>query len=1159
MRFGVLGPLAVWTADGELTAVPEAKVRFLLADLLVTPGQVVPADRLVEDLWGETPPVRPAAALQTLVSRLRKALLAAGGDGTVVHRPPGYQLRVTGDAVDAERFLALADRARRAADPRERATGFAGALAQWRGPAFAGFADEPFARAAAALLEEQRLLVREEQAEARIQLGEHGPLAGELGELTERHPLRERLRAAHMRALYGAGRPSEALEVYQEVRRLLAEDLGLEPGPELVALQREILSRTGHTGPTSHAGLTRHASSTRHASPTRHTGRTPPVAAKLPVPVTGLIGRSRSVAEVRALLAAERLVTLTGPGGVGKTRLALEIAGGETAVLFPDGVRLVELAGTARSAGASGEAVDELAEVAAVALGIRDDARPGSLPPSAAGGPHPLADRLADALRDRRLLLVLDNCEHVIEAVAALARLLLQAAPGVRLLATSREPLGIAGEQLWPVPPLDVPKPGAAPAEVMRSGAVRLFVARAVAASPGFTLSEGNAETVATICRRMDGIPLAVELAATRLRVLGPAALAERLDDRFGLLTSGRRDAPARQQTLRAVIDWSWELLTAAERAVLRRLAVHSDGCTLDSAEALCSGSGVKPGEVVDLLARLVDRSLVVVTDGAVLTEGAVLSDGPDGPGAFEGQHPRYRLLESVAAYCLEQLRATRADLAHGPATEYDHLRRAHLRHYTQLAEQAESRLRGGDQQRWLRRLDAEAANMRTALDTAAATGEAPLARRLVRAMAWYWFLRGRLTEAKRSMATALAVAESPAADRRAGTSGGDRAHVAAWHAGMTLLSGDPLGTREVSRLPLRLYEGMAGPGPEDMAGPGPEETAGPGPEETAGADETGGRGRPGWFLAHAATMFGAMEVGAELVRRTLADVRTQGDRWGVAAALSVRGVQRYVRGDLVASRSDAEESLALFRELGDRWGQLQAFGVLGRLAEIEGDYRSAEAAHRNGLRIAEDLGLWTEASVRWSELGRIALLEGDHARAERLHHNGRRLAVEHADRRAQEFAEVGLALGARQQGRLEEAEPHLRTWLTWNRRFEAANGAALILAELGFIAELRGDHDAALTLHTEGLTAARTTGDPRAVALALEGLAGAHQLAGRPELAARLLGTATRSRTSVQAPLPPAERGDVDRITSAVRAALGDPGFAAEFARDESPRHDPA
>ncbi|MGW8888094.1 BTAD domain-containing putative transcriptional regulator [Streptomyces sp. NPDC055749] len=1116
MRFGVLGPLAVWTANGELVAVPDAKVRLMLADLLVEPGRVLSSGRLVEDLWGDRLPARPVSALQTLVSRLRKALTAAGGGGLVAHRPPGYLLKVTGDAVDAERFISLADQARRTADPRERAARFAQALAQWRGPAFAGFADEPFARAAATRLEEQRLLVWEEFAETRLELGDHGQLAAELQELSERHPFRERLRQAHMRALYGAGRPGEALDVYQDVRRRLDEELGLEPGPALVALHQEILRQD----PAALRAAPVSGSDTRTAS-LGPRDDTAPRRTNLPAPVTPLIGRSQAVADVRALLATERLVTLTGPGGVGKTRLALEVASG-SAEPFADGVWLVELSGLARSAkageaepgqaGSSGAAwtTEGPAELVAAALSIRDDAWSGARP---ATGALPLAERLADALRDRRLLLVLDNCEHVVETVAGLTHLLLRAAPGVRILATSREPLGVSGELLWPVPPLDVPLPGAESADVLCSSAVRLFAARAAAASPGFAVSDDNAEAVATICRRMDGIPLALELASTRVRVLGADRLAERLDDRFGLLTDGRRDAPARQQTLRAVIDWSWELLTAAERAVLRRLAIHSDGCDLEAAEALCPGDGVKPVEVVDLLARLVDRSLVVVVQQ---------TDGP-----------RYRLLESVAAYCLDRLRTATGSTAHATGatpndravtSEYDRLRGAHASYYAALAEKADIHLRGGDQQRWLRRLDAESANIRAALDTAAGAGDARLAGRLVRAMAWYWFLRGRFTEARRSMAEALAAEELHGADPGGGQKGSDRAVLAAWHAGMTLLCGDRNSLRGEGHSPLRLYEDMRDPG------------------DRAGA---------GWFLGYAATLFGAAEDGEELVRRSLDEFRTAGDRWGIAAALSVRGVQRYVRGDLAASRSDGETSLSLFRETGDRWGQLQATGVLGRLAEIEGDYRAAEAGHREALGIAEALGLWTEVSTRWSELGRTALLAGDHARAEELHERGRRVAVEHGDRRAQEFAETGLALGARRQGRFDVAEAYLRTWLEWNRQFDAENGTALILAELGFIAEQQGDAEAALNLHTEGLNAARSTGDPRAIALALEGLAGVWQLAGRPEAAAGLLGTAARSRASVGAPLPLAERGDVSRITTAVRKAMGDADFQAAFERD--------
>ncbi|GAA2391539.1 BTAD domain-containing putative transcriptional regulator [Streptomyces glaucosporus] len=1093
MRFGVLGPLAVWSDDGAPVAVPESKVRALLADLLTAPGRVIPADRLIDELWTTTLPANPSGALQTLVSRLRRVLARAGAAETVLRRAPGYLLAVASEEVDAGRFAALTARARTAADHRERADILTEALALWRGPAFADFADEPFARAAIARWEEQRLLALEEQAEARLELGDHALLAGELADLTDRHPLRERLRAAHMRALYGAGRASEALDGYLDLRRRLNEELGLDPSPELTALHQEILRqsptlrrplrgadagprrpRTGHSPAREGAA---HTGEPRTGAPAVHRPRT-----NLPAPVTDLIGRSDSVDALRARVRASRLVTLTGPGGVGKTRLAAEVAA-RLAPEHRDGVWLVELANQAL-AGPSG---DELAELVAATLGVRDDA--GSGPPTG-GRPYTLPDRLTDALRGRRLLLVLDNCEHVIEAAADLARALLRHAPGVHILATSQEPLGVAGEQVWPVPPLDLPDPAAPTAVLARSSAVRLFLARTRAALPAFELTDDNAWAVAAVCRRLDGIPLALELASARVRVLGVHELAERLDDRFRLLTTGRRGAPARQQTLRAMIDWSWELLTAAERTVLRRLAVHADGCSLEAAEAVCAGDGVKPPEVLDLLARLVDRSLVSVT--------------------HEAYGPRYRLLESVAAYCLERLRAE----------EHDRVRRAHAHYYASLAERADSFLRGERQQQWLRRLDAETANVRAALDGAAADGDGRLMLRLTRAMVWYWFLRGRLGEARRSLTRALDTAGALAPHRAAPTDV-DRAQAMAWRTGMSLLSGDPDGLAGHSRYALTLYEDI------------------PDPRE---------RTRVGWFLGFAVTRFGDQGVGEELLDRVLAESRALGDRWGIAAALGTRGMQTYVRGDLGSSRRVGEESLALFREIGDRWGQLQAMAVLGRVAEIEGDYAEAGRLHREGLRVAEELSLWTDVSVRLSELGRMALLAGDHSRADELHERGRRLAVEQGDKPAEEYAEIGLALSARRQDRLDEAEGRLRRWLDWNRQFDAANGAALILAELGFVAELRGDVEAALAWHREGLAAARATGDPRAVALAWEGLAGARALAGRHEHAAVLLGAAAAARASVGAPLPHGERSDVDRIESAVRTALGDAAFSAAY-----------
>lgn len=997
MRFGVLGPLAIWSADGELVGVPHAKVRSLLAALLTAPGQVVSADRLIDELWGDAPPANATGALQTLVSRLRQVLTRAGGPGLLTYRALGYVLEVADDAVDAGRFTALTAQARTAPGPRERAELFTEALGLWRGPAFAGFQDERFAREALTRLEEQRLLALEEQAEARLELGEHSQLAPELGELTRRHPLRERLRGAHMRALYGAGRASEALDSYQDLRRRLDEDLGLEPAPELAALQHEILQQD----PALRAAPAPSA--------------TPRPRTNLPTPLTDLIGRSDSVDAVRDLVNSGRLVTLTGPGGVGKTRLAVEVAT-RLSEAYTDGVWLVELASQALPAAPGAAAGDDLAEIVAATLGIRDDTGPGPLP---SGLPRTLLDRLTDALRGRRLLLVLDNCEHVVEAAAGLAQEVLRAAPGVHVLATSQEPLDIAGEQLWPVHPLDLPEDpegpegSADPAVLRRSSAVRMFLDRAAATSPGFELTDDNARAVASICRRLDGIPLALELASTRVRVLGVRELAKRLDDRFKLLTGGHRGAPARQQTLRAMIDWSWELLTAAEQSVLRRLAIHSEGCTLDAAEAVCAGDGVKPAEVLDLLTRLVDRSLVLA--------------------GHEADGPRYRLLESVSAYCLERLRAT----------EYERVRAAHAHYYAAFAERADSFLRGGDQRQWLRRLDAESANIRGALDAAAANGDGTLMRGLAHAMVWYWFLRGRLTEANRQLTVALGLPgeAEPSAEGDPG-----RAVTAAWRAGVGLLSGAPDDSARRSAAVLRLYEDIGDPHE---------------------------RTRAGWFLGFAVTRFGDFAVGEELVNRVLTESRALGDCWGIAAGLSTRGMQTYVSGNLTASRSDGEESLALFHEAGEGWGRLQAMAVLGRLAEIEGDYEQATRLHEQGLRVAEDLGLWTDASMRWSDLGRIALLNGEYARADEFHERGRRLAVEQGDKPAEEFAELGLALGARRQGRLDAAESYLRTWLAWNRQFDAEYGAALILAELGFVAELRGDADAALSLHLEGLAAA--------------------------------------------------------------------------------------
>ncbi|MET7335131.1 BTAD domain-containing putative transcriptional regulator [Nonomuraea sp. NPDC005650] len=1069
MRIGVLGPLTVWSDDGGIVAVPGLKVRALLAALLVHRGRPVPADLLIDHLWGDDLPGNAPGALSAKASYLRRALEDAepGGRALVVSPPPGYLLRVEADAVDAYRFESLTARARETDDPQAKAELLSGALALWRGPAFADFADEPFARTTIARLEEQRLTAMEDLAEARIALGMHAAVAGELGDLLAGHPLRERPRALHMLALYRAGRQSEALSSYEESRAHLAQELGVDPGPALTGLHRSILAH----------------------DPELNAPRAPAPATNLPNALTGLIGRDEAVVEVRTLLKQHRLVTLTGSGGVGKTRLSMDVAA-PMAETLTDGAWLVELG--ALRPGLPDER-ESLTDLVMAVLDLRD---------GGAGPREAPADRLARALRTRRLLLVLDNCEHVIEPVAELTGLLLRAVPGLRVLATSREPLGLAGEVVWPVPPLEVPGPGDGtdPATLERFGAVRLFVARTAAAARGFTLTPDNAEAVAVLCRRLDGIPLALELAATRVRTLGMHGLLARLDDRFRLLTTGHRGAPPRQQTLMGMIDWSWELLTEPERTVLRRLAVHADGCTLEAAEAVCAGGGVPPGDVLDLLARLVDRSLVVMSDRH--------DDGP-----------RYRLLESVAAYGLDRLHE---------AGELRQATRRHCAHYTDLAERAEPHLYGPDQRRWLQRLDAEAGNLHAALDDAVRHGAAGLALRLANALAWYWFLRGRPAEARRSLQAALgAASEAPQAAR---------ARAMAWHTGISFLLGDIADWPARHEAVLSAYEGVA--------------------------DEQG-RARAEWFLAFAEIDLGDVAATGELIDRVLTTFRAVGDQWGVAAALSLRAKHAHVRSDAGALERDGTRGAELFRRLGDRWGLLQATEWLGAHAALTGDYEQAARLHRDGLRMAGELGLWPEYAGSLSWLGWIAMERGDHASAREHCEQGLRLATEQGSSLGAVFAEMGLAFAARREGDLDVAETHLLHLLRAAAQHNTGPGRALfapsVLVELGYVEELRGNPAAAMTRHAEALAIARDLGAVADTAQALSGLAGACALDGHPRQAARLLGAAAAARESIPKAVTPAEQADLDRITFAARTALSEEEFAAAFGHGRLLRPDEA
>jgi predicted ATPase/DNA-binding SARP family transcriptional activator/class 3 adenylate cyclase len=671
VHYSVLGPVSVTDADGADRTPGGERQRLLLATLLAHAGRVVSTDRLADQLWGDDLPANAAAALQNQVSRLRR-LLADDATSPLVTGPEGYRLVVSGDELDAARFEALLATAETADHPGRRRALLEEALGLWRGRAYGEVADRPVLQAEATRLEELRAAAAEDRAQALLDEGRVAEAIAAGEELVASWPLRERPRALLMQTLYAGGRQTEALAVYRDYRELLADELGLEPSPSLAALEGRVL-RHDFGAPVPAAPTAPAPPGGEVARPRRSLGP----------PATSFVGRERDLAGVLQRLGSCRLVTICGTGGVGKTRLALEAAA-RSAGRYPDGAPVLELAEVAPG--------DDVAAAIASTLGI----------PERAG--TSVADRLAESLRDRRLLLVLDNCEHVLDEVAAVVEPLLRATDSVDVLATSRAALAVDGEQVWPLVPLE--------ASGLEAPALRLFADRARAASPGITLDGDNRAVVERICERLDGLPLALELAAARLRVTGLSEVLEAVEGDVELLSGGRRTPEARHRSLEALVEWSYQLLSPDEQRLFARLSVFAGAFTTDDAVAVTADEELDAKRVPGLLWSLVEQSLVVHHD--------------DPPAAA-----RYSLLEMLRQAGRQRLEAEGCRLE---------LERRHAGHVLRKAEEARTLAQGPEAASGVALVDRFLPELRSAFGYLRATDDLDTLLRLAYAVFWYGF-----------------------------------------------------------------------------------------------------------------------------------------------------------------------------------------------------------------------------------------------------------------------------------------------------------------------------------------------------------------------------------------------------------------------------------
>jgi predicted ATPase/DNA-binding winged helix-turn-helix (wHTH) protein len=881
IEFRLLGKIEAVRNDAVLPLGGQRQ-RALLALLVLGRGRPVSADRLADELWAGRPPEGASTTLRSYVSKLRSAL---GKGPSITGGSGGYAIAVDPQTVDAQRFERLAEEGREALE-RGAASRAAERLREglelWRGRPFGDLGDEGSLRLEAERLEELRLHALEGRIEADLALGKGGELVEELETLVRTHPYRERFWRQLMLALYRADRQADALAAYRRAREVLDEELGLEPSEELRQLEQAIL---------------RHDVEEAKPPEERH---------NLPAEVTTFVGRQRELGELEALLGESRMVTITGVGGTGKTRLALE-TGRRVLPEFPDGVFLCDLAPLPEDA----LVPHELASV----LGVQEQAG------------TPIEESLVQRLRDSDLVLLLDNCEHLIEAAAVLAARLLAACPRLRILATSREPLGIPGEVDYPLAPLALPKPDADVDEIRGSEAVSLFLARARTARPQLSDNRETIVAAGRICSDLDGLPLAIELAAARAKALSLEEVASRLADRFRFLVSWRRLTPARHRTLEEAMEWSYDLLPENEKALLARLSVFAGGFSLQAAAAVCLDGDEE--QALELVQRLVDASLVVTEE----REGEM----------------RYRLLETVREYARQRLE----DVA-----ERDPAERSHAEWCLALAEQAEPELTGERQTPWFSTLEREHDNLRAALAHAEWEPESRL--RLAVAMTRFWYVRGHLTEARTWLEHALEQAGEPPLPlyRRALTAGASFALLQGDYGVATELAEKGLAAARESGEPPYVANALSNLGAIVLAAGDYDRAADLLDEAVTLARKVGDERIAALAINNRgdlALTLGNYEEAEPLFEESLELLRARGDTANVARSLFNLGAVALKLGRLESAEERFHESIELSREVEDKEDLAWCLeGFAGLAAERDEGERAAFLLGAAGAVLSE-------------------------------------------------------------------------------------------------------------------------------------------------------------------------------------------------------------